>query len=93
MIKGTVIILFVLLGIFQYQAWRGHGGIPDTLRLKKLVATQQAELDTLNHRNHLLEAEINFLKENPLALEERARSELGMIKQGETFYLVIEPMR
>lgn len=93
MTKYVVIVLFLLLGIFQYQTWEGNGSIPDTLRLKKLVENQQTELDKLTQRNHLLESEIKFLKENPLALEERARSELGMIKQGETFYLVIEPMR
>jgi len=91
--KWIVAILLGLLGVFQYQWWTGEGNIREVLRLKKMIVVQNEELEKLSQRNHLLDAEIQFLKEQPLALEERARSELGMIKQGETFYLVVEPLR
>jgi len=91
--KTIVIVLLALLAIFQYQWWLGNGGIQDVLRLKKLIVTQKTDLEKLSQKNRLLEAEIQFLKKQPEALEERARHELGMIKPGETFYIVVEPMR
>jgi len=59
--------------------------------MKKAIAEQEAENEELRTRNKALEAEVQNLKKGLDAIEERARSELGMIKEGETFYRVIEP--
>jgi cell division protein FtsB len=55
------------------------------------VATQRQENARLQHRNDALSAEVEDLKSGEAAIEDRARSELGMIKPGETFYRVVEP--
>lgn len=85
------LLLWLAAGIFlvlQLSLWFGEGGILDVHRLKKAVAGQQAENLKLRQRNQVLEAEVNDLKTGREAIEERARLDLGMIKDDETFYLV-----
>ncbi|WP_340675308.1 cell division protein FtsB [Paraperlucidibaca sp.] len=77
--------IFVVL---QLSLWFGEGGVRDVHRLKGAVALQQAENLRLRQRNDVLEAEVNDLKTGHAAIEERARLDLGMIKDDETFYLV-----
>ena len=79
--------------VLQYRLWQGEGSILDILRLNKAIMAEQDGIERLTLRNLKLDAEVEALKLNPQALEERARSELGMIKQGETFFLVVEPSR
>ncbi|MEO6699448.1 MAG: cell division protein FtsB [Paraperlucidibaca sp.] len=74
--------------VLQASLWFGEGGIFDVHRLKSAVAVQQAENLRLRQRNNVLEAEVNDLKTGHAAIEERARLDLGMIKDDETFYLV-----
>jgi cell division protein FtsB len=74
--------------VLQASLWFGEGGIFDVHRLKSAVAVQQAENLRLRQRNEVLEAEVNDLKTGHAAIEERARLDLGMIKDDETFYLV-----
>lgn len=59
--------------------------------LKAKIVIQQAESSRLKQRNQALQAEIEDLRNGLGAIEERARSELGMVKEGEIFYQVIEP--
>jgi cell division protein FtsB len=59
--------------------------------LRRSIATQQRENDALRERNQALAAEVRDLKEGLDAIEERARTELGMIKQDESFFLIVEP--
>lgn len=85
------VLLWLAAGIFfvlQAKLWFGEGGILDVHRIKQAVATQQAENLRLSQRNAVLEAEVNDLKNGQAAIEARARLDLGMIKDDETFYLV-----
>lgn len=83
-------LLIALLGALQYSLWIGSGSLADVHRLHAAVAKQTQENGRLAERNKALEAEVYDLKHGFAAIEERARSELGMIKKGETFYQVIE---
>src|SRR5690242_17847721 len=69
----------------------GAGGLPDARALRQDVTLQRAENKKLQERNDALSAEVEDLKSGEAAVEERARSELGMVKPGETFYRVVEP--
>jgi len=84
-------ILLVLLLLLQYRLWVGEGSLAEVSNLQREIAAQQQELAKLRQRNRALQAEVQDLKQGLEAIEERARSELGMIKEGETFYQVIEP--
>ncbi|MEI6413437.1 MAG: cell division protein FtsB [Pseudomonadota bacterium] len=85
-----ILALLALLGALQYRLWLGEGGLTDLDDLKHEVKAQRVELATLHERNAALEAEVKDLKSGLSAFEEKARAELGMIKQGEIFYQVIE---
>jgi len=82
--------LLILLVILQGQLWFGRGSLLDLWRLQRAIEQQQAENHALAERNAALAAEVEDLKSGLEAIEERARSELGMIREGETFYRVIE---
>ena len=84
-------ILLVILLLLQVKLWTGAGGWPDARRLRATVEAQRVENTRLQQRNDALTAEVEDLKSGETAVEERARSELGMIKPGETFYRVVEP--
>lgn len=83
-------ILLVLLIWLQYKLWLGDGGIPEVLDLEQEIDTVQHEVNRLQERNQALDAEVMDLKKGIEAIEERARSELGMIKPNETYYQVID---
>lgn len=86
-----VIILTGLLLLLQFRLWTGEGSLADVWQINQDVLAQRSENERLKARNLALEAEVNDLKEGTAAIEERARSELGMIKDGETFFQVITP--
>lgn len=88
--RSLILILFILLLWLQYRLWEGSGSIADVRRLQGEVAAQKEKLEHLTTRNQVLEAEVLDLKHGSEALEERARSELGMISQGEVFYQTVE---
>lgn len=83
----TVLLLFLVL--LQYRLWFGKNSVPDYLALEEEVTRQLANNSKLKQRNKLLYADTDDLKSGTEAIEERARHELGMIKQGETFFRVI----
>jgi len=88
------IIAFVLLILFiwlQYKIWLQDGGIPEVVQLQEEVEEVKIEVQKLQERNLSLDAEVKDLKKGLDAIEERARSEMGMIKEGEIYYQVIEP--
>jgi len=87
--KILVVILVILLVLLQYKLWLGEGGYTDVLRLEQRVAQQAEENELLEKRNRELEAEVADLRQGLDAIEERARSELGMIKDEEEFYQVV----
>ncbi len=86
------ILIISLLSVFlfglQYSLWFSSAGIPKLNHLAKLLKIEKASIDKLAFRNQKMDLEVQALKRSPEALEEQARAELGMIKQGETFYLV-----
>jgi cell division protein FtsB len=88
------IIAFVLLTLvfwLQYKIWLEDGGIPEILQLEQEIEEFQSEVKSLKERNASLDAEVKDLKKGFDAIEERARSEMGMLKEGEVYYQVIEP--
>lgn len=91
--KPVMILLIAILVILQYRLWLSHDGLPSLLRLHYAVEKQRQDNDKLQERNAVLAAEVADLKSGLDALEERARSELGMVKPDETFFHVIEPER
>jgi cell division protein FtsB len=89
-VRLLILLLLVLLGLLQYRIWAGGDSQPQVLDLQRRSEAQQAENQRHRERNAQLEAEVRDLKEGLEAVEERARRELGMVKQGETFYLMVE---
>jgi len=89
-VKIIALILLILLIWLQYKIWLQDGGIPEVLQLQKEVDIEQSEVKKLQERNQSLDAEVKDLKKGLDAIEERARSEMGMIKKGEVYYQVIE---
>ncbi len=88
--KSLVIVLSLLFASLQYKLWLEPGGILDSWRLKQAVAAQTSENEQLSQHNLSLAAEVADLKQGQAAIEERARNDLGMIKQGEVFYQVVD---
>jgi cell division protein FtsB len=90
--RGRLLVyVFVgLLVVLQYPLWFGSGGVLALWRLNREIAAQQADNARLRERNAALEAEVNDLKQGYDAIEERARTELGMVKKNETFYQIID---
>lgn len=87
--KKIIAFLIVLLVLLQYEIWLGDGGIPEILQLEDEVDSVQLEVNALKERNQALDAEVQDLKKGMDAIEERARSELGMIGKDEVYYQVI----
>ena len=83
-------VLILILGGLQYRLWIGDGSIAQVSDLQRQIAEQQGENERLLERNRILEAEVMELKEGMETVEERARQELGMLKEGETLYLLTE---
>ncbi|HCM47573.1 MAG TPA: cell division protein FtsB [Colwellia sp.] len=82
-------ILLILLILLQYRLWFGKNSVPDYLVLIENVVRQQSANEKLQQRNKLLFADTDDLKLGLEAIEERARNELGMIKDNETFFRLI----
>jgi cell division protein FtsB len=82
-------ILVIFLVLLQYRLWFGKNSVPDYFALEDEVTRQQSNNNKLKQRNKLLYADTDDLKSGTEAIEERARHELGMIKEGETFFRVI----
>ncbi|QYJ94962.1 cell division protein FtsB [Shewanella spartinae] len=92
--KRLLIAMFVLLGLLQYRLWWGQNSLPESFQLQEQIKFQRESNAKLIERNQVLKEEILDLRRGTEALEERARNELGMVKQGETFFRVVgEPQR
>ena len=87
--KWMMAVLFTLFCLLQYRLWFGKNSVSDFMILKNEVAIQVTHNTNLRQRNSLLKADIHDLKIGLEAAEERARNELGLIKQGETFYRIL----
>ncbi len=82
-------LILIFLGL-QYRLWVGEGSFAQLAFLRTQMSQQETENSNLEQRNKVLQTEVLELKQGLKTIEERARSELGMIKEGETFYLIIE---
>ncbi len=87
LITSLFLVLFLLL---QYRLWIGNGSLTEVHHLRNAKIELADENNRLMERNQSLAAEVLDLKQGQEAIEERARSEMGMIKTGETFYQIID---
>ncbi|MGD9255104.1 MAG: septum formation initiator family protein [Chromatiales bacterium] len=87
---AALAILFIYL---QIRLWVGEGSLAEVTTLKHEISQQKAEIEKLTERNASLEAEVSSLKKDLDAVEERARSDLGMIREGEVYYQIMEPAK
>lgn len=89
--RWLTIFLIALLAVLQYKLWVGEGSLAEIWSLYQAGEVQREENARLKERNAALEAEVQDLKQGLDAIEERARTELGMVKDGEVFYQIVEP--
>jgi cell division protein FtsB len=87
--KWFILVLAALVLMLQYRIWLSADGTREVLQLRDAVAAQSTENQRLEVRNRQLAAEVRNLKQDFQALEERARSELGLISANETYYQVV----
>jgi len=80
----------LLLLLLQYRLWTGNSSLIEVSLLRDEIEKVESENERLKERNLSLTAEVFNLKQGHEAIEEIARSEMGMIKDGETFYQIIE---
>ena len=88
--RWLLVILFVFLAGLQFRLWVGEGSLAHRAELNRQLEEQESENQALRERNALIATDVESLKTNLNAIEEKARADLGMIKKGETFYLVID---
>jgi cell division protein FtsB len=84
--RMVVVFLIVTLIGLQSRLWMGDGSVARWLLLEKKLASQEDRNNEMAAKNRALEADIAELKSGDQALEEQARFELGMVKDGETYY-------
>jgi cell division protein FtsB len=82
------VLILVFIGL-QYKLWFGDGSLSEVVQLSRELEIQRARLEELEARNRILEAQVLDLQNGLDAFEEKARNDLGMIKQGETFIQLI----
>ena len=91
--RFITLALAVLLVLVHVELWFGKGGVPRMVELQSKLQAQQAANEAARHRNALLAAEVNDLKEGLEMVEEKARLELGMIKPDEILVQLSTPRR
>ena len=84
LIPGLV-VLFVVL---QYRLWVGEGSLAEVASMERDIEAQQQTIEEMQKRNMAMQAEIDSFKNDQDAVEERARSDLGMIREGETYFQI-----
>ena len=90
MIRFFIIILIVFFLIIQFDIWFKDDGFYRVKELEQMIGNQVEENKRLKLRNEQLQREIEELKSGTESIEEKARTDLGMIKEGEEFYLIVE---
>lgn len=88
--KVTALLFLILLIFLQYRLWFGNGSMTEVRRLNDQISQIEQDNNNLKERNLSLAAEVRDLKQGQDAIEERARSEMGMIKYNETFYQIVD---
>ena len=87
--KILIVVLILMLIGLQYKLWFGDGSLSEVVQLTRELEIQRQRLSELEERNKILEAQVLDLQNGLDAFEEKARNDLGMIKQGETFIQLI----
>ena len=82
------VLILIFIGL-QYKLWFGDGSLSEVVQLTRELEIQKQKLSELEERNKILEAQVLDLQNGLDAFEEKARNDLGMIKQGETFIQLI----
>lgn len=88
--RWLTVLLLLVIAALQYPLWLGKGSWLRVWEVDQKIAARNARNAELRARNQALDAEVRDLKQGYEAIEERARSELGMIKNDEVFYQVLE---
>lgn len=88
MLKWLAIALIALIGLLQYRLWFGEGGLREYAQIRARADAMEAENQPMRARNERLAAEVVDLKNGLDAIEERARSDIGMVRRDEQFYWV-----
>ena len=91
MLRIVAGLLFAALVVLQYRLWASPNGMREVWRLEQAIEVQVEENERLANRNSTLAAEVRDLKVGKQAIEERARTDLGMVKANETFFQVVPP--
>ena len=91
--KLLALALITLIALIQYPLWLGKGSWVRVLEVDREIRAQRELNQRLQARNAALDAEVRDLKQGLDAIEERARSELGMIKQDEIFFQLLDPQQ
>ena len=91
LMKVVASVLVVLLALLQWRLWVSEDGFRGVAQLRGQVSAQSAENRRLTERNRRLEAEVADLRQGFSALEERARSDLGLIGPNESFFIYAGP--
>lgn len=86
--KILMLLLVVIVLALQFRLWVSSGGMREVWRLRNQVAAQQEVNEGLKERNRALAGEVQDLKDGKSAIEERARTDLGMVGPNETFFQV-----
>jgi cell division protein FtsB len=87
--KFLIIVHIIILLLLFASLWVGHGSYPDIWKLEQDILLQKKKNDAQEKRNRQIQSELEDARVGHAAVEERARSELGMIKKGETFFEII----
>lgn len=88
--RWIIVLLLLVFFSLQFRLWFGAGSWEEIVALERKLSEQQKINQQLMDRNKMLSIEILDLKQGLKVLEERARSELGLIKENETFYLIVD---
>ena len=88
--KIFLLVITVLIGLLQYRLWYGNGGIKEIKAYQQELVEFNKQVIEKKERNDALYAVVEDLRKGKEAIEERARYELGMMKEGETFFQVLE---
>jgi len=89
-LKVLTLVFVILIALLQYPLWLGKGSWLRVWNVNQQITEQKEKNESFKQRNETLSAEVHDLKQGNAAIEERARSELGMIKSDEVFYQVID---
>ena len=88
--RWLLFVLLLLLGVLQYRLWFAEGSLAEQHRLQVQIEEKTRINSELQARNAILEREVMELQNGNKGLEQRAREQLGLVREGETFYQIVE---